>query len=112
MISDPSILCFIENQISSGISMFFEYVLIFWNHERLKTFTYLWKYDTHTYFAYITDMPMGQVPILEIDGKKYHQSRAIARYVAKKCNLYGSNEIEALEIDGIVDSLDDMRQSK
>ncbi|EFN78061.1 Glutathione S-transferase [Harpegnathos saltator] len=58
-----------------------------------------------------TDMPLGQVPVLEIDGKKYHQSKAIGRYVAKKCNLYSSDEIEALEIDATVDSLDDMRQA-
>lgn len=58
----------------------------------------------------ITDTPMGQVPVLEIDGKKYSQSKAIGRYVAKLCNLYGSNEIDALEIDGTIDALDDMRQ--
>lgn len=57
-------------------------------------------------------MPLGQVPVLEIDGKRYNQSRAIARYLAKKCNLYGSDEIEALEIDRMVDSLEDMRQRK
>lgn len=57
-------------------------------------------------------MPMGHVPVLEIDGKKYHQSKAIGRYLANKCNLYGSNEIEVLEIDATVDSIDDMRQGK
>lgn len=56
-------------------------------------------------------MPMGQVPVLEIDGKPYHQSKAISRYIAKKGNLYGSNELEALEIDAAVETIDDLRQA-
>ncbi|XP_020285831.1 glutathione S-transferase-like [Pseudomyrmex gracilis] len=55
-------------------------------------------------------LPMGQMPILEIgDGKVYHQSKAISRFVAKKGNLYGSDDVEAMEIDAIVDTIDDMR---
>ncbi|XP_072745803.1 uncharacterized protein [Anoplolepis gracilipes] len=54
-------------------------------------------------------MPMGQIPVLEVDGKQYNQSKAISRYVAKKGNLYGSNELEAMEIDATVDNIDDMR---
>lgn len=57
-------------------------------------------------------MPMGQVPILEIDGKIYNQSRAIGRYLAKKYNLYGSDEFEAMEIDAAVDSIDDFRHGE
>lgn len=57
-------------------------------------------------------MPMGQVPVLEIDGKQYHQSRAIGRFIAKKGNLYGSDDFEAMEIDAVVDSIDDIRQGK
>jgi len=57
-------------------------------------------------------MPMGQIPVLEIDGKQYYQSRAIGRFLAKKSNLYGSNDFEALEIDATVDSMDDLRQGK
>ncbi|XP_058794690.1 glutathione S-transferase-like [Phymastichus coffea] len=54
-------------------------------------------------------MPMEQIPILEIDGRVYHQTRAISRYLAKKGNLYGSNELEALEIDMCVDDIEDCR---
>lgn len=57
-------------------------------------------------------MPMGQMPVLEIDGKPYHQSKAISRFIAKKGNLYGSNELEAMEIDATVDSIDDLRQGE
>lgn len=58
-------------------------------------------------------LPMGQMPILEIgDGKVYHQSKAIARFVAKKGNLYGSDDIEAMEIDATVETIDDLRIGK
>lgn len=55
---------------------------------------------------------MGQVPILDIDDKQYHQSKSIGRFIAKKGNLYGSDEFEAMEIDATVDSIEDMRQRK
>ncbi|XP_018356543.1 PREDICTED: glutathione S-transferase-like [Trachymyrmex septentrionalis] len=55
------------------------------------------------------NMPMGQMPVLEIDGKQYHQSRAIGRFIAKKGNLYGSDDYEAMEIDATIDSMDDIR---
>ncbi|EGI70563.1 Glutathione S-transferase [Acromyrmex echinatior] len=61
---------------------------------------------------YKPNMPMGQVPVLEIDGKQYHQSKAIGRFIAKKGNLYGSDDFEAMEIDAVVDSIDDIRQGK
>ncbi|XP_034934996.1 glutathione S-transferase-like [Chelonus insularis] len=54
-------------------------------------------------------MPLGQLPVLEIDGKKYNQSKSIMRFLAKKFKLYGSNDVEALEIDAAADSMDDLR---
>lgn len=57
-------------------------------------------------------MPLGQMPVLEIDGKAYHQSKAISRFIAKKGNLYGSNELEALEIDAAIETIDDLRQGE
>ncbi|EZA51025.1 hypothetical protein DMN91_003160 [Ooceraea biroi] len=57
------------------------------------------------------NMPMGQMPILEIDGKVYHQSKAISRFLAKKGKLYGANEIEAMEIDAVVDDIEDLRHA-
>ncbi|KAL2714739.1 glutathione S-transferase-like [Vespula squamosa] len=53
--------------------------------------------------------PFGQVPMLEIDGKKINQSTAIARYLAKQHGLAGKNDWEALEIDAIVDTIHDLR---
>lgn len=56
-------------------------------------------------------MPFGQVPVLEIDGKKVHQSIAICRYLAKQVKLAGDNDWENLEIDAIVDTVNDLRHS-
>ncbi|KAF5279381.1 hypothetical protein FQA39_LY05491 [Lamprigera yunnana] len=55
------------------------------------------------------NMPFGQGPVLEIDGKTTHQSIAISRYVAKKVNLCGANDVEDLEIDSIVDTINDFK---
>ncbi|XP_052873491.1 glutathione S-transferase [Anopheles cruzii] len=54
-------------------------------------------------------MPMGQMPVLEVDGKRVHQSLAMCRFVAKQTNLAGDNPLEALQIDAIVDTINDFR---
>lgn len=55
---------------------------------------------------------MGQMPVLEIDGKKVHQSLSICRYLAKKVGLDGKTDFENFEIDSVVDTVNDLRQSK
>lgn len=60
----------------------------------------------------LTATPFGKVPVLEIDGVQTHQSVAICRYLAKQFGLNGSNDLEALEIDAIVDTFGDFRQRK
>jgi len=55
-------------------------------------------------------MPMGHMPVLEVDGKKVSESIAIARYVAHKVGLSGSNDWENLLIDSVVDTIIDLRQ--
>jgi len=53
--------------------------------------------------------PFGQVPVLEIDGKKICQSTAISRYLAKQFGLAGKDDWENLEIDATVDTIHDIR---
>nr|AVC05621.1 glutathione S-transferase sigma 1 [Heortia vitessoides] len=53
--------------------------------------------------------PFGQMPVLEIDGKKYAQSLAIARYLGRKYGLAGADIEEDFEIDQNVDFLNDIR---
>lgn len=54
-------------------------------------------------------MPFGQVPVLELDGIKMHQSSAICRYFAKQCGLAGKSDLEAYKIDAAVDTIHDLR---
>lgn len=54
----------------------------------------------------------GQLPVLEHNGKKINQSLAIARYLAKQAKLSGKDDWENLEIDAVVDTVNDLKQSK
>jgi prostaglandin-H2 D-isomerase / glutathione transferase len=66
-----------------------------------------------TQFYFLSEaMPMGQMPVLEIDGKKVHQSISICRYLAKKVGLAGKTDFENFEIDSVVDTVNDLRLSK
>lgn len=56
-------------------------------------------------------MPMGQMPVLEVDGQRVHQSVSMARYIAKRVNLSGANDWENLLIDTAVDTVNDFRAS-
>lgn len=57
-------------------------------------------------------MPMGQMPVLEVDGHRVHQSISMARYVAKRVGLAGVNDWENLIIDTAVDTVNDFRLSE
>ncbi|EZA51026.1 hypothetical protein DMN91_003166 [Ooceraea biroi] len=67
------------------------------------------RFDREDWPKLKTTMPFGQVPVLEVDGKKINQSVAICRYLAKQCGLAGKNDWEALEIDVAVDNIHDLR---
>lgn len=57
-------------------------------------------------------MPFGQMPVLEVDGIRVHQSLAIVRYLGKRVDLAGSNDWESLKIDVIGDTCNDFRLSE
>ena len=44
-------------------------------------------------------LPMGQLPVLEVDGKTIGQSMAIARYCARRFGLAGKDELEGAMAD-------------
>jgi len=55
------------------------------------------------------EMPYGQMPVLEIDGEKFAESKAIDRFLARSFNLYGSGSaIDALRIDMICEAFVDI----
>ncbi|XP_072051484.1 uncharacterized protein [Amphiura filiformis] len=54
-------------------------------------------------------MPTGTVPVLEVDGgTKIPNAQAIARYVAREYNLAGSNNLEQLEVDAVMEAFIDV----
>lgn len=53
-------------------------------------------------------MPLGQMPVLEIDGKKMCQSAAIGRYLANKYGLLGSTEMDKYWADMYLETLEDL----
>nr|KAG5699875.1 hypothetical protein BaRGS_034649 [Batillaria attramentaria] len=75
-----------------------EYEDIRWTREQ-------WQEGT-----YKADAPFGQAPYIDIDGKKYGQSSAIATYLAKEFGLYGKSNVDALRIDEVVQLHGDVMQ--
>lgn len=57
-------------------------------------------------------MPMGQMPVLEVDGKRVYQSTSIIRYIAKQVGLAGANDWENLLVDIAADNITDFNSSK
>ena len=50
--------------------------------------------------------PLGQVPILELDGEIITQTNAILRYVGKQIGLYPEDLLAALHCDETLDTVD------
>jgi len=59
--------------------------------------------------AFKEKCPWGKVPLLEVDGQTLAESAAICRFLAKRFNLTGSNDIEAARCDEYVDAMMDFR---
>ena len=64
------------------------------------TFNYL-KIDKINQF--LSAMPGGQLPVLEMEGLQLGQPIAIARFIANRYNLAGKNLVENAKADMIVD---------
>lgn len=60
----------------------------------------------------MTDMPFGQVPVLEVDGKQLAQSYAIARYLARQHGLAGQDDWEQAQVDMYADCVKDFMLGK
>ncbi len=57
------------------------------------------------------DVGLGKVPLLEVGDQIISQSKAIERFVAKKAGLAGSNDLEAAQIDAVVEHVRDIKQA-
>ena len=55
-----------------------------------------------------SEMPLGQMPVLEVDGVKLPQSMTIARFLAKQFGLAGKDNFEQAKVDVVVDTSIDL----
>jgi glutathione S-transferase len=55
---------------------------------------------------------MGQIPILEVDGKlSFGQSKAIERYLARQFGLFGEDEAESGQVDAISEHIRELQDA-
>ncbi|CAF3354948.1 unnamed protein product [Rotaria sp. Silwood1] len=66
------------------------------------------RYEQSEWLSHKTEMPLGQIPVLEINGFKLPQSISIARYLAKEFHLAGKNNLEQAKVDAVADTLTDL----
>ncbi|KAH9509991.1 Glutathione S-transferase 7 [Bulinus truncatus] len=60
------------------------------------------RFTKETWPAEKPKTPFGQLPVIELDGKRYAQSVAIATYIAREFGLYGKTNLDGLQIDQVV----------
>ncbi|KAK6008963.1 glutathione S-transferase protein [Ostertagia ostertagi] len=53
------------------------------------------------------EMPFGQMPVLEVDGKQLCQSHAILRYLAREFGYAGKSAWDQAQVDAIADQYKD-----
>ncbi|CAF0883484.1 unnamed protein product [Didymodactylos carnosus] len=68
------------------------------------------RYEHSEWGKHKNEMPLGQMPVLEVDGQKLPQSLSIARFVAKQLHLAGKDNLEQAKADSVVDTIYDLMQ--
>ena len=64
--------------------------------------------DTEGKFQFLQkELPFGKVPMLQIDGMEIVESQAILRYVAKRADLMGESDAEAVLCDQVAEAVRD-----
>lgn len=66
------------------------------------------RYEIEDWPKYKSQMPLGQVPVLDVDGVQIPQSMAIARYLAREHNMAGSNSLDQAKVEAVADSASDL----
>ncbi|XP_072050122.1 hematopoietic prostaglandin D synthase-like [Amphiura filiformis] len=64
------------------------------------------EYPSEEWIKLKPTTPLGQLPVLEVDGQRLVQSKAIFKYLAREF-VYGKSNWECAEIDGIMDTCED-----
>ncbi|CAF3845834.1 unnamed protein product [Rotaria sordida] len=66
------------------------------------------RYERDQWPSHKSEMPLGQIPVLEVDGTKLPQSLSIARFLAKQFQLAGKDNLEQAKVDAVVDTINDL----
>jgi glutathione S-transferase len=66
------------------------------------------RYERNEWPSHKSEMPLGQMPVLEVDGVKLPQSMTIARFLAKQFGLAGKDNFEQAKVDAVVDTSIDL----
>ncbi len=57
------------------------------------------------------ETPFDQLPLMEIDGRRIAQSRAMIRYLARKHDLYGENTWQSTQCDILDEAIRDLGEA-
>ncbi|CAF2954304.1 unnamed protein product [Rotaria sp. Silwood2] len=66
------------------------------------------RYEGSEWPTHKSEMPLGQMPVLEFDGTKLPQTLSIARFLAKQFHLAGKDNFEQAKIDAVADTINDL----
>lgn len=66
------------------------------------------RYSESEWALHKSEMPLGQMPVLEIDGFKLPQSMTIARFLARQFHLAGKDNIEQGKTEAVADTAADL----
>ncbi|XP_046575251.1 probable glutathione S-transferase 7 [Haliotis rubra] len=66
------------------------------------------RWTRETFQAKKDNLPFGQIPVLEVNGKQYAQSMVIAGFLAKEFGFHGRSNIEQMEVDQVIGIINDI----
>jgi len=66
------------------------------------------RYQQDEWPSHKSEMPLGQMPVLEIDGIKLPQSMTIARFLARQFHLAGKDNLEQAKVEAVADTATDL----
>ncbi|CAF0976627.1 unnamed protein product [Adineta steineri] len=65
------------------------------------------RFEQNTWPSFKSQMPLSQVPVLEVNGTKLVQSQTIARFLARQFLLGGRDGFELAKVEAVVDTIND-----
>lgn len=109
--SQYKLIYFNARGLGETIRFIFAYAGVDYEDERIKFDLALGPgHNQQEWLPRKASTPFHQIPVLEVDGKQIGQSKAIARFLARRFNLDGRDEFEQALVDGLADYQTDMIQ--